>query len=58
MANEEAEITGENATCYALFRRSDKSCAGADHRCLVEEIKKTKKPVTVECIHFDKNSKY
>ena len=58
MANEEAEITGENTTCYALLHRSDKSCAGADHRGLVEEIKKTKKPVTVEYIHFDKNGKY
>jgi len=58
MANEDAEIAGENTTCYALLHRSDKSYAGTDHRWLVGEIKKTKKPVTVEYIHFDKNSKY
>ena len=58
MANEEAEITGENTTGYALLHRSDKSYAGTNHRGFAVEIKKTKKPGTVEYIHFDKNGKY
>jgi signal transduction histidine kinase/CBS domain-containing protein len=38
----------EKATCY-------KPCDGADHICLLEEIKKTGKPATAEHIHYDKD---
>ncbi|NOQ21390.1 MAG: PAS domain S-box protein [Candidatus Aegiribacteria sp.] len=45
----------ETATCYALTHNSDKPCESAEHPCPLEEVKKTKKPVTVEHIHYDKN---
>ena len=47
--------TDENATCYGLLNQLDKPCAGPDHPCPVEQIKKTKKPVIVEHFRFDEN---
>jgi len=44
----------EKKTCYELIHKRDKPCNGIAHTCLLEEIKKTKKPVTVEHVHFDK----
>lgn len=45
----------DKSTCYALTHRSDKPCGTARHPCPLEEIKKTKKSVTVEHIHYDKD---
>lgn len=42
------------ATCHALIHRSDKPCRGKDHLCPLEIVRRTKKPVTVEHIHYDK----
>lgn len=57
MANSAANlgrITGI-ATCYALAHRIDKPCHSEEHPCPLEMIKKTKKPATVEHIHYDKD---
>ena len=43
------------ATCYALTHKSDKPCSSAEHPCPLEEIKKTKLPMTVEHLHYDKD---
>ena len=40
-------------TCYALTHGRSSPCGTADHPCPLEEIKRTKEPVTVEHIHFD-----
>ena len=42
-------------TCYALTHNRDVPCGGAEHLCPLEEVKKTKKTVKVEHIHYDKN---
>lgn len=40
-------------TCYALSHKRDKPCEGTAHACPLEEIRKTKKPVILEHIHYD-----
>lgn len=45
----------KNATCYVITHKSSKPCGSAEHPCPVEEVKKTKKPVTAEHIHYNKN---
>ena len=45
----------KDATCYALTHKVDKPCRSAEYPCPVEEIKKTKQPLLVEHIHYDKN---
>ena len=42
-------------TCYALTHRKNKPCGMKDHPCPLEMVKKTRKPVTVEHIHYDKD---
>lgn len=56
MANSAARMTDstETSTCYSLTHGRDKPCEGK-HVCPVEEVKKTKKPVVVEHIHYDNN---
>lgn len=58
MANSAASNFGNisaNTTCYSLTHKSTKPCHGANHVCPLGEVKKTKKPVTVEHIHYDKD---
>jgi len=57
MANPVAKLGNllENQTCHVLTHKSVKPCGGVDHVCPLEEVKKTKKPVIVEHIHYDKN---
>ncbi|MFH1414372.1 MAG: ATP-binding protein [Candidatus Omnitrophota bacterium] len=43
------------STCYELTHGSDKPCSSAEHICPLEKAKKTKKPVTVEHTHLDKD---
>jgi signal transduction histidine kinase/CBS domain-containing protein/DNA-binding NarL/FixJ family response regulator len=45
----------EKATCYMISHKRDKPCDGADHLCPLEEVKKTREPVTVEHVHYDKD---
>jgi len=55
MANPAAKLgnLSENPTCYALTHKIVKPCGSVGHVCPLEEVKKTKKPVTVEHIHYD-----
>jgi PAS domain S-box-containing protein len=43
----------EHATCYALFHGRSRPCVETGQECPIEEIKRTKKPVTAEHIHHD-----
>jgi class 3 adenylate cyclase len=45
----------KSSTCYALIHKKDQPCNSAEHPCPIETIRKTKKPMTVEHIHFDKD---
>lgn len=57
MANAAAEL-GRRAgtvTCYALTHQSNKPCSSVECPCPLEIIEKTKKPATVEHVHFDKD---
>ena len=46
-----------DSTCHALTHNRDKPCSAAAHPCPVEEIKQTKRPVTVEHVHCDKDGR-
>ena len=37
------------------MHKSDTPCNSVEHPCPIEIIKKTKKPVTLEHIHYDKD---
>jgi len=56
MANSAAHLGSllGGATCYALTHNSNEPCGNVEHPCPVEEIKRTKKPLTVEHIHYNK----
>ncbi len=41
------------STCHALTHGRDEPCGSADHPCPLEDVKKGKKPVSVEHIHYD-----
>jgi PAS domain S-box-containing protein len=58
MSNSAAGISriASTATCYALTHKTDKPCDSEEHPCPLEIIKKTRKPVTVEHIHYDSDS--
>jgi signal transduction histidine kinase len=42
-------------TCYALTHKRDAPCDGLEHVCPLQVVKKTKEPVTIEHIHYDKD---
>ena len=50
-------VLSENTTCFALTHRRTEPCSSEDHPCPLEIIKKTKEPVTVEHIHYDKKGR-
>ena len=43
------------STCYALTHKRNEPCGSGDHVCPLEEVKKTRKPVAVEHVHYDKD---
>jgi len=43
----------DNSTCYSINHRRSKPCDGADHPCPLAEVKRTKKSVVVEHVHYD-----
>ena len=45
----------EDATCYALTHNRNQPCRGITHTCPLKEVKRTKKPVKLEHIHYDKD---
>ncbi|MFC1483327.1 PAS domain-containing protein, partial [Candidatus Margulisiibacteriota bacterium] len=44
-----------NQTCYEFSHKNNKPCKDKEHPCPIETIKQTKKPITVEHIHYDKD---
>ncbi|MCJ7572427.1 MAG: ATP-binding protein [Candidatus Thermoplasmatota archaeon] len=44
---------GNESTCYSLTHKRNNPCGSKEHICPLEEVKKTKKPCTVEHIHYD-----
>lgn len=56
MANS-AAIKGEltpGITCYALTHHRDAPCDGIEHGCPLQIVKETRKPVTLEHVHYDR----
>ena len=55
LANSAARAKGISgkSTCYALSHKRQTPCNSKKHPCPLEIIKQTKKPVTVEHIHYD-----
>ena len=53
MANSAARAgdLNKDLKCYALAHDRNQPCAGDDHICPLAEVKRTKKPVTIEHIH-------
>jgi len=45
----------KNSTYYALTHERSKPCGASEHPCPLEEVKKTKKPIVVEHIHYDED---
>ncbi len=43
----------ENSKCYRLTHNRNTPCDSLEHACPIQEIKRTKKPVTLEHIHYD-----
>lgn len=44
----------ENTTCYELTHRRKTPCEGVEHACPLRTVKRTKKPVVIEHIHYNK----
>jgi PAS domain S-box-containing protein len=49
----QAQTLSGATACYALTHGRSKPCDMTDHPCPLEEIKRTKKPVMVEHVHYD-----
>lgn len=47
-------ISPEETTCFALNHGGTEPCSSDTHPCPLEIVKRTKEPVTVEHIHYDK----
>lgn len=56
IANSAASRDGApfNTPCYVLTHRRTSPCEGRDHLCPLSIIKETKKPVTLEHLHYDR----
>lgn len=52
-----AEAQRGRCTCYALAHGRTTPCTRDDHPCLLEEIKRTRRPVTVEHVHYDRQGR-
>jgi signal transduction histidine kinase len=57
MANSAARLgnLADHPTCYALTHRRQFPCDGKEHICPLQEVKRTKQPVIVEHVHYDKD---
>ncbi|MHB1349434.1 MAG: PAS domain S-box protein [Desulfobulbus sp.] len=42
----------QGRTCYQLTHHSETPCGGAEHVCPLQEVLRTRKPVTTEHIHY------
>jgi signal transduction histidine kinase/CheY-like chemotaxis protein len=54
IANAVTQRACSQNTCYALLHKRSEPCKGIKNTCPLEMIKKTKKPVVMEHVHFDK----
>ncbi|MDH4232356.1 MAG: HAMP domain-containing protein, partial [Nitrospirota bacterium] len=43
----------KDSTCYSLTHKLDEPCLGEEHPCTIREIRKMRKPVILEHIHYD-----
>ncbi len=51
------DLGPDNTTfCYGLTHKRTEPCGGVDHPCPIIEIKRTRKPVIMEHIHYDHNN--
>ena len=57
MANASAapDDMSETATCYSLTHKRSKPCGGDEHICPLEEVKRTKKSVVLEHLHYGRD---
>jgi len=57
LANSAAQLSilSKQSTCYAITHNRHGPCGTEEHPCPVEIIKRTKQPVTVEHLHYDKD---
>ncbi|MFH1394744.1 MAG: ATP-binding protein [Candidatus Omnitrophota bacterium] len=46
-------ILPKDKTCYEITHKRINPCAGIEHGCPLEKVKRTKKPAIVEHIHYD-----
>jgi len=55
MANSSAYTIGAKSkdTCYSLICNNDKPCSQFNRPCLIDEVKKTKKPMVIEHLYID-----
>jgi len=44
----------QGLTCYALTHDLQEPCSGIEHPCPLEQVKKEKRPVMVEHVHYDR----
>lgn len=42
-------------TCHVFTHHNDRPCGAGEHPCPLEEVKRTKKPVVMEHLHYDEN---
>ena len=56
MANSAAQFgqLSEKSTCYALTHMSDRPCDSSEHPCPAQEVRNSKRPLTVEHVHYGK----
>jgi PAS domain S-box-containing protein len=50
-----SNLLSKESTCHALTHKRDTPCNSVEHPCPIDIIKKTKQPVTLEHIHYDKD---
>jgi PAS domain S-box-containing protein len=43
----------ERRTCFGIAHRRSTPCEGVDYPCPIQEVKRARKPVTVELVHYD-----
>jgi signal transduction histidine kinase len=57
MANSAARLGNLSVkpTCYGLTHHRQTPCDGLEHICPLQEVKRTRQPVTVEHIHYDRD---
>lgn len=57
MANSAAGLgkISKDSTCYAAHYKRNRPCEGTEHPCPIEKVRRTKQPVVVEHLHYDKD---